>query len=98
MKYISVPKLAKIWGVSERTVRHYCALGKSQDAFLTGKTWNIPSNVERPHRTYKRTSYTLLDRLQDEKAARAFGGLYHKVQVDLTYTSNQIEGCQLTHD
>ena len=98
MKHISVTELAKIWGVSERTVRNYCALGKIQDAFLTGKTWNIPSNVERPHRTQKRTSHTLLERLQDEKAARVPGGLYHKIQVDLTYTSNHIEGGQLTHD
>ena len=98
MKYISVTELAKIWGVSERTVRNYCARGKIQDAFLTGKTWNIPADAERSSFTHKRTSHTLLERLQDEKAARVPGGLYHKIQVDLTYTSNHIEGGQLTHD
>ena len=98
MKYISVAELAKIWGLSERTVRNYSAQGKIQGAFLTGKTWNIPADAERSSFTHKRTSHTLLEHLQDEKAARVPGGLYHKIQVDLTYTSNHIEGCQLTHD
>ena len=26
------------------------------------------------------------------------GGIYHKVQIDLTYNSNHIEGSRLTHD
>ena len=79
-------------------MRNYCAQGKIQGAVLTGKTWNIPSDAERPCRTHKCPSQTLHGRLQDEKAARVSGGLYHKIQVDLTYTSNHIEGCQLTHD
>ena len=88
MKYISVSELAKIWGISERTVRNYCVQGKIQDAALTGKTWTSPADAEQPSFTHKRTSHTLLERLQDEKTARVSGGLYHKIQVDLTYTSN----------
>ncbi|WP_416386583.1 helix-turn-helix domain-containing protein [Aequitasia blattaphilus] len=34
MKYISVSEMAKRWGISERTVRNYCAQGKIEDAFL----------------------------------------------------------------
>lgn len=98
MKYISVAELAKIWGVSERTIRNYCAQGKIQNAFLAGKNWNIPADAKRPSLTHERASHTLLKRLQDEKAARVPGGLYHKIQVDLTYTSNHIEGGQLTYD
>ena len=26
------------------------------------------------------------------------GGIYHKIQIDLTYNSNHIEGSKLTHD
>lgn len=26
------------------------------------------------------------------------GGIYHRVQIDLTYNSNHIEGCKLTRD
>ncbi len=40
----------------------------------------------------------LLTRLREEKAARVSGGIYHKIQLDLTYNSNHIEGSRLTHD
>lgn len=26
------------------------------------------------------------------------GGIYHKIQIELTYNSNHIEGSKLTHD
>lgn len=41
---------------------------------------------------------TLLNALWEEKAGRIKGGIYHKVQVELTYNSNHIEGSRLTHD
>jgi Fic family protein len=40
----------------------------------------------------------LLDILQEEKASKYSGGIYHKTQIDLTYNSNHIEGSRLTHD
>ena len=45
-----------------------------------------------------RAERTLLDILREEKAARLSGGIYHRLQIDLTYNSNHIEGSQLTHD
>ena len=48
MKYISVGEFAGKYGVSERTARNYCAVGKIEGAFLTGKTWNIPEDAELP--------------------------------------------------
>lgn len=100
MKYISVIEMAKKWGISERTVRNYCAHGRIEDAFLTGKTWNIPENAERPERINKspNTNRTLLEVLKAEKAGKVSGGIYHKVQIELTYNSNHIEGNRLTHD
>jgi len=98
MKFVSVAEIAKRWDVSERTVRNYCASGRIAGAFLTGKTWNIPANAARPERINKATPRSLLDRLQAEKAARLSGGIYHRVQIDLTYNSNHIEGSRLTHD
>lgn len=100
MQYLSVIEIAKKWNVSERSVRNYCAQGRVTGAFLTGKTWNIPENVEKPERTNKRKEHpkTLLDILQDEKANKHSGGIYHKTQIDLTYNSNHIEGSRLTHD
>ncbi|HFR3977212.1 TPA: Fic family protein [Streptococcus suis] len=37
-------------------------------------------------------------RLLREKENRIKGGLYHKVQIELAFNSNHIEGSQLTHD
>lgn len=100
MKYISVAEAAKKWGVSERSVRGYCAGGKIGGAFLTGKTWNIPETAKKPDRINKKTDTpkTLLTILKAEKAAKLHGGIYHKIQIDLTYNSNHIEGSRLTHD
>lgn len=100
MNYISVSQAAKKWNVSERSVRNYCSLGRIDGAFLTGKTWNIPENAEKPKRANKRTeiSRTLLDVLRTEKKLKISGGIYHKVQIELTYNSNHMEGSCLTHE
>lgn len=100
MNYLSVAETAKRWGIAERTVRNYCANGKIPDAFLTGKTWNIPETAQRPDRINKRNKMptTLLEKLRAEKASRLSGGIYHKVQIELTYNSNRIEGSKLTQD
>lgn len=100
MKFLSVAQVAKNWNLSERTVRNYCARGKIPDAFLAGKTWNIPENAERPKKAKKSTPppRTLLEVLKAEKSSKIKGGIYHKIQVELTYNSNHIEGSKLTHD
>ena len=100
MRYLSVTEIAKKWDVSERSVRNYCAQGRVNGAFITGKTWNIPENAEKPERINKRkeAKITLLDILKEQKASKYFGGIYHKTQIDLTYNSNHIEGSRLTHD
>ena len=100
MRYLSVAEIAKKWDVSERSVRNYCAHGRVNGAFLTGKTWNIPENAEKPERSNKKKEQpiTLLDILQEQKVSKYSGGIYHKTQIDLTYNSNHIEGSRLTHD
>lgn len=100
MKYISVTEAAKRWNVSERSVRNYCAQGKIPNAFITGKTWNIPEIAQKPSRVNKKIDApaTLRDVLRSEKAAQMPGGIYHKVQIEFTYNSNHIEGSRLTHD
>jgi Fic family protein len=40
----------------------------------------------------------LLEALREQRASRMKGSIYHRVQVDLTYHSNHIEGNRLTHD
>ena len=100
MQYRSVNEIAKKWNVSERSVRNYCAHGRVDGAFLTGKTWNIPENAEKPERSNKKKEQpiTLLDILKEQKVSKYSGGIYHKTQIDLTYNSNHIEGSSLTHD
>lgn len=100
MNYLSVKEIARKWNTSERSVRNYCAAGRVEGAFLTGKTWNIPENAVKPDRTNKKSNApkTLLEVLKAEKKNGAKGGIYHKIQIDLTYNSNHIEGSRLTHD
>lgn len=100
MKYISVAEMAKKWNISERSVRNYCANGKIPDAFLTGKTWNIPETAAKPERInrHSKTPQTLLEVLKAEKNAGLHGGIYHKIQIELTYHSNHIEGSMLSHE
>lgn len=100
MKYLSVTETAKKWNLSERSVRNYCALGKIEGAFLTGKTWNIPEDAQKPERINKKVTApaTLWEVLCAEKNAKLSGGIYHKIQIELTYNSNHIEGSRLSHD
>lgn len=100
MNYLSVAETAKKWGVSERTVRNYCAKNRIPGAFLTGKTWNIPEHAVRPQRAGRKSStpQNLLEFLKAEKDSGIQGGIYHKIQIDLTYNSNHMEGSCLSHD
>lgn len=99
MKYISVTEFAAKYGISERTARNYCSLGKIEGATLVGKTWNIPAEAELPGRKPRqRKAMPLLVVLRQEKKAKLKGSIYHKTQIDLTYNSNHIEGSRLTHD
>ena len=100
MRYLSVTEIAKKWDVSERSVRNYCAQGRVNGAFITGKIWKIPESAKKPERINKRkeVKITLLDILKEQKASKYSGGIYHKTQIELTYNSNHIEGSRLTHD
>lgn len=97
MEYISVNQFAEKHGISERTARNYCAVGKIEGAFLSGKTWNIPADAVLPQKKKRKIS-PLLERLLQEKECRLKGGIYHRTQIDLTYNSNHIEGSRLTKE
>lgn len=100
MNYISVAEASKKWNISKRSVRNYCAEGRVSGAILVGKTWMIPESAEKPTRKIRSDAApdTLLDILRREKNASLSGGIYHKIQIELTYNSNHIEGSRLTHD
>ena len=100
VKYISVEEAAQNWQISERSARNYCAQGRVEGALLEGKTWKIPATAHKPERKPRHSivEETLLTFLKREKDAALKGGIYHKIQIDLTYNSNHIEGSKLTHD
>lgn len=100
MGYLSVSEIAEKWGISERSVRNYCANGRVVGAVLSGKTWKIPEDAGKPERSNqkKKQPPTLLDIMKEQKASKYPGGIYHKTQIELTYNSNHMEGSRLTHD
>ena len=54
MDYVSVAKMAEKWGISERSVRNYCAQGRIAGIKLIGKTWYIPEDAAKPERVNKK--------------------------------------------
>lgn len=97
MDFITVSQFAEQHSVSGRTVRNWCVSGKIEGAFLSGKTWNIPADATLPRKGKAKVS-PLLKRLREEKEGKISGGIYHRTQIDLTYSSNHIEGSRLTHE
>ncbi len=99
LEYKKASEMATVWQVSERTVRNYCQNQKIKDAKLVGKTWQIPAGSKKPDRANKKQiSHNLLKALIEQKKTSLKGGVYHKLQVEMAYNSNHIEGSTLTHD
>ena len=98
MEYISVKQFAEKFNISERTARNYCANGKIDGAYIVGKSWNVPADAELPARRKSAKESPLLSALREQKESKTKGGIYHHIQIDLTYNSNHIEGSRLTHD
>ncbi|WP_251197688.1 Fic family protein [Anaerotardibacter muris] len=98
MEFLSAKEIAKQWGVSERTVRNYCVHDQIPGAFKTGKTWNIPASADKPARHHAKAPSPLLTSLREEQEAQLKGGIYHRVQIELAYNSNHIEGSRLSEE
>lgn len=100
MKYLTSNEIAKLWNISERSVRDYCSKGRVVGAYLEGKTWMIPETATKPARQIRHSNknYGLLEVLVKEKESQIKGGIYHKLQIEMTYNSNHMEGSRLTHD
>ena len=48
MTYPSAAKVARLWGISARSVRNCCAQGRVPGAFLTGEARGVPADAGRP--------------------------------------------------
>ena len=99
-KYLTSSEISKVWKVSERSVRDYCSKGRVIGAYLNGKTWMIPEDTSKPKRQTRHSNKkrNLLETLKLEKESQIKGGIYHKLQIEMTYNSNHMEGSKLTHD
>lgn len=100
MIYKSVKEISLLWNLSERSIRDYCNKGRIPGAILNGKTWLIPSDAKKPVRQKRHNNIKdkLLDILKNEKNNKRPGGIYHELQIEMTYNSNHIEGSKLTQD
>lgn len=97
VKYHSVSELVKLWEMSERTIRNYCATGKIPDAVLVGKTWKIPGNAINPAKK-KRFEETVLDIFLNEWKSNTNDGMYGHLQIDFAYNSNRTEDNKLLYN
>ena len=100
MKYLTSKEISEIWKISDRSVRNYCQQGRVPGSFLDGKIWMIPEEASKPIRQIRHIvkERTLLDVLIEEKSNHLKGGIYHRLQIEMTYNSNHIEGSKLSHD
>ena len=78
MNFLSVAEIAKLWNVSERSVRNYCAEGRIPGAYLVGKTWMIPSDAVKPDRkarvsNNKKTLFDILISFSESLITKSFG-------------------------
>ena len=93
-KQIVISSLTSSLGISSRTIAKInrgervsaCTLEKIAGYLGCGVSELSKSLSDNP----------LLQRIRDEKEAGISGGLYHELQVRMTYNSNHIEGSRLT--
>ena len=112
MEYRSVAQMAEQWGISDRRVRILCQQGKIDGVIRKGRSWLIPTDVEKPidgrtERHHRNDSpyaelFAEVDALkaeQDKRRPLTQGELQRlrdEFLIEYTYNSNAIEGNTLT--
>lgn len=91
---LSRTALAKTVGISSRTMAKIGRGEKVADAVLLKMAEFLACDPKALCR--ERPDNVLLQRLREEKRIRLSGGLYHELQVRMTYNSNHIEGSRLS--
>lgn len=95
-KGLTRTSLTEKLGISSRTVAKIARGKKIADHVLVRIAKFLGC---KPEELYRRISNNvLLQILRDEKSIRMSGGLYHELQVRMTYNSNHIEGSKLSED
>lgn len=93
---ISKTDLSSKLGISTRTI---AKIGKGER--LSPKTLKMIAEflgTEPDALVQEKSDNRILQVLREEKEIRLNGGLYHELQVRMTYNSNHIEGSKLTQD
>jgi len=95
-KGLTKTALAAATGISSRTVAKIGRGEKIADHVLSKIATYLDCNPDELCRDI--SDNALLQTLRDEKRIRMPGGLYHELQVHMTYNSNHIEGSKLSED
>ena len=88
--------LAAELGISSRTIAKMSKGEKIADRVLKRIAEYFACSVA--ELCTERSDNLILQTLRDEKNAKISGGLYHELQVRMTYNSNHIEGSRLSED
>lgn len=95
-KGITKTVLSKELGISSRTIAKIAKGEKLSKATLLKIAGFLSCSHE--ELCEEVSDNAILQVLREEKEARLSGGLYHELQVRMTYNSNHIEGSKLTED
>ena len=95
-KHLTKTQLAAELGISSRTIAKIAKGERLSAKTLQRIADHLGCDVDALYREI--SPNPILQILRDEKAARISGGLYHELQVRMTYNSNHIEGSKLTED
>ena len=95
-KGLTKTDLTEKLGISSRTVAKISRGEKIADHVLKKIADFLGCTAEELCRLV--SDNALLQTLRDEKSIRMSGGLYHELQVRMTYNSNHIEGSKLSED
>lgn len=95
-KGITISSLTKELGISSRTIAKLNKGEKIADRVLQRIADYLSCEADDLYK--KVADNPLLRMLQEEKSIQMSGGLYHELQVRMTYNSNHIEGSKLSED
>ena len=95
-KGITISSLTKELGISSRTIAKLNRGEKIAGHVLKRIADYLSCEADDLYRTV--ADNPLLRTLQEEKSIQMSGGLYHELQVRMTYNSNHIEGSKLSED
>ena len=95
-KGITKTDLTSAIGISSRTIAKIAKGQKLSNRTLEKIALYLDCNVD--SLCVKKSDNAILQILREEKESRISGGLYHEMQVRMTYNSNHIEGSRLTED